>query len=338
MRSIELGATGIRTSVLGFGCAGLYRLPRRAERLQALDAAYEAGIRHFDLAPMYGFGRAEVEFGEWSRGKGDDVVVATKFGIEPSAVGRLAGKLQGPVRSVLAARPRIGEELKTSARGPGAGTLGRLLYSSIGYSPLSAAASLDRSLRAIGADHVDLFLLHDPVGDLRGSAPDLIAHLEDECSRGRIRAWGIAGEQFEFDPGLRTLQDGAPLLQFRDDVFQRSRRFGTEPSKGRITFGALGHAMAVLLQYFADSPQESATWCHRLGNDPSHPQSLASLLVQQALARNPDGVVLFTSTKSRHIHATAASADTHEADRSSGQSEVFDDLVAMVRSAKLGSE
>lgn len=337
MKSVELGATGIVTSVLGFGCAGLYRLPRNSDRLLALDTAYEAGIRHFDLAPMYGFGRAEVEFGAWSRDKGD-LVVATKFGIGPSAFGRLAGRLQGPVRSLLAARPRIGEELKTSASGPGNGSLGRILYSSIGYGPSSAAASLDRSLRAIGTDHVDLFLLHDPVGDLDSGAPELLAQLEVERARGRIRAWGIAGEQFEFEKGLRSLQEGAPVLQFLDDVFQHPRRFGAGRSQAQVTFGALGQAMAAIRQFFAAFPYESARWRDRLGKDLSDAQSLVELLLWRAMERNPGGVVLFTSTKTQHIRGAAGSVAQYQADWSSDQSEVFDELVATIAAAQSGSE
>ena len=57
----ELNRTGVVTSAIGFGCAGLFRIPHRKARKAMLDAAYDAGIRHFDTAPMYGLGLAEAE-------------------------------------------------------------------------------------------------------------------------------------------------------------------------------------------------------------------------------------------------------------------------------------
>ena len=53
-----LGASGVSTTPLGLGCATLFHLPRPEDRRAVLRTAYESGIRHFDVAPMYGFGRA----------------------------------------------------------------------------------------------------------------------------------------------------------------------------------------------------------------------------------------------------------------------------------------
>ncbi len=52
---IELTALGMGTAPLG----GLYAPVALADARAALDAAWEAGIRHFDTAPMYGLGRCE---------------------------------------------------------------------------------------------------------------------------------------------------------------------------------------------------------------------------------------------------------------------------------------
>jgi D-threo-aldose 1-dehydrogenase len=326
----ELGATGVRTTALGFGCAGVFRLSRRADRLAALDAAYDAGIRYFDVAPMYGLGRAESELGQWVRHKADDVVIATKFGIAPTAFGRLAGTLQGPVRSVLSARPHLDQQLKSAGHGPTSGTVGRMLYSSTGYTPRSASIGIDRSLKALGVGHVDVFLLHDPSGDLRSAASDLIDHLKQERERGRIRAWGIAGERFEADPGLRTLQDAAPVLQFRDDLFEAPSRMGDDPAQGRITFGTFSAALPAL-RHFLDRPDAAAQWSDRLGIDVASPGVLPALLLRDALRRNPTGPVLFTSTQVRHIRDVVAAVGRSVGASDSEEARGMDELVSALR-------
>ncbi|HET9153536.1 MAG TPA: aldo/keto reductase [Solirubrobacterales bacterium] len=58
---------GKRANVrLGFGCASLMRLPSRRRRQALLAEAFEQGIRHFDVARMYGLGAAEGELGRFA--------------------------------------------------------------------------------------------------------------------------------------------------------------------------------------------------------------------------------------------------------------------------------
>jgi D-threo-aldose 1-dehydrogenase len=53
----------------------------RPAREKVFDAAYEAGVRHFDVAPLYGLGVAEKELGRLLLRVPADVTVATKFGL-----------------------------------------------------------------------------------------------------------------------------------------------------------------------------------------------------------------------------------------------------------------
>ncbi|TDK31344.1 aldo/keto reductase [Rhizobium deserti] len=71
-------------TVMGLGCAqmgNLYRLTSYAESLNAFDTAWEAGIRYFDTAPLYGYTRAERRLGTMLTDKlREDYVVSTKVG------------------------------------------------------------------------------------------------------------------------------------------------------------------------------------------------------------------------------------------------------------------
>ena len=52
---------GRRSTALAFGCASLLRLPEVSEHQRLLDQAVDLGIRHFDVARLYGLGMTNVE-------------------------------------------------------------------------------------------------------------------------------------------------------------------------------------------------------------------------------------------------------------------------------------
>ena len=59
MEQIRLASSGRETTRLGYGCSSIMGALGRRQSLRLLEAAYDAGIRHFDVAPMYGYGEAE---------------------------------------------------------------------------------------------------------------------------------------------------------------------------------------------------------------------------------------------------------------------------------------
>ena len=196
MRIVTLGSTDIETTALGFGCANLYRLPSARRRCELLATAYDAGVRHFDVAPMYGLGLAESEIGKFIRSRRNSVTVTTKFGIKPTVIARVLARGQGPVRRVFEILPTLRENAMTSSAGFRSGGIGSLLYSANVYDAAVAKRSLERSLRSLGTDYVDLLLLHDPVpGSVRSE--DVCSYLQDARQAGWIRSWGIAGEADE---------------------------------------------------------------------------------------------------------------------------------------------
>jgi D-threo-aldose 1-dehydrogenase len=309
-------AAGLETSALGFGCAGLFHEPSRNKRLRLFETAYDLGIRHFDVAPMYGLGIAEQELGRMVRGRRESVVIATKFGIEPTLLGRQLARIQAPIRRLLRAVPALRQPLITSAAGPGSGPAGGLLYSTSGYDGASARASLESSLGAIGTDYVDLLLLHDPnPGSVRSD--DVYAYLEDACRAGDIRTWGIAGEP------VPTME----VLQLRDDVFLRSlRSLQSTRASGLITFGALGRALSQIVTYVTADPKRYRRWSAAIGADCGKPSIIAPLLLRDAFRENAHGTVLFSTVHAEHIRTAATAADA-EPDRNDGELDAFRELI-----------
>ena len=112
MDTLVLGTTGRRTSRLGFGCTSLLSAGGRAKGLWLLEAAYDAGIRHFDTAPMYGEGESEDVLGEFLERHREDCTVTTKFGIPPRKAGFLVKLARRGLRPVLASLPGLKRHLQ----------------------------------------------------------------------------------------------------------------------------------------------------------------------------------------------------------------------------------
>ena len=306
----DLPGTGVTTTAVGLGCAGLFHHPQRGARRAVLDAAYDAGIRYFDAAPIYGLGRAEPELSAFLKGRRAEVTVATKFGLEPTPLARAVGLGQGPVRAFLAKRRGAAEGLKAAAGGPESGLVGRLLYAAPGFHKQSAQAGLERSLRALGTDYIDVFLLHDPAGAVIPSAPELVDYLDEQRRQGRIRCWGVTGQAYEIAGVVKSV-GGSPVAQFRDDVFEEVPTAEQIPAEAWITFGALSQALPALRQFLARSPGAVEAWSDRLGVDLAQESSLPRVLLSAALRRNTAGPVLFSTTRPERVRvAVEAAAET----------------------------
>ena len=78
-----LGHSGLQVSVVGLGCNNFGRRVDLEGTRAVVDAALEIGVTFFDTADIYGGGgRSEKLLGEVLAGRRDQVVLATKFGMD----------------------------------------------------------------------------------------------------------------------------------------------------------------------------------------------------------------------------------------------------------------
>jgi aryl-alcohol dehydrogenase-like predicted oxidoreductase len=106
----DLGRTGLRVSMLGFGCGNVGGLIIRGapqDRVHAVSRAMEAGINYFDTAPQYGNGQSEQNLGQVLRELKAEVYVGTKVRVRPEEFGDLRGAIN---RSVEASLQRLGRD------------------------------------------------------------------------------------------------------------------------------------------------------------------------------------------------------------------------------------
>lgn len=125
----RLGTTDLRVSALGVGTWEIgnrgYGHTSDEEAAAAIRRALDLGVTCFDTAPAYGFGHAEVVLGQTLDARREDVVLVTKCGLAWSKDGDDA-------------------EWRRDS------------------SPERIGAEIDDSLRRLGTDWVDLYLVHWP--------------------------------------------------------------------------------------------------------------------------------------------------------------------------------
>ncbi|MFD6290602.1 aldo/keto reductase [Streptomyces sp. NPDC060205] len=147
MQHRTLGNQGLEVSAIGYGAMGLtmaYGPTDEEVGVAALRRAYDLGVTFFDTAEMYGWGTGsnEILVGKAVRDFRDDVVLATKFGVDMSVPPEHIG---GPLNS----RP---DNIRKVA---------------------------DNSLRYLGVDHIDVFYQHRvdpevPIEEVAGTVKELI--------------------------------------------------------------------------------------------------------------------------------------------------------------------
>ncbi|MFK0158462.1 aldo/keto reductase [Streptomyces sp. NPDC090499] len=143
MEQRALGGQGLTVGVQGLGLMGMsvfYGATDETESLATVDRALELGVTLLDTAESYGPFVNEQLLGKALAGRRESAVVATKTGVEITDDGRVVG-LNG--------------------------------------TPEYVRHALDRSLRHLGTDHVDLYYLHRidpevPIEDTVGALAELV--------------------------------------------------------------------------------------------------------------------------------------------------------------------
>jgi D-threo-aldose 1-dehydrogenase len=164
---------------LGFGgapLAGLYAAVSEDAALASLQAAWDAGVRYFDTAPLYGFGLSEQRMGAFLRTKPrDEFVLSTKVGrlLRPR---RGAGDTGGSIGSFVDALPNDA------------------VYN---FSADAVRRSIDDSLTRLGMDRIDIAFIHDPDDYFDLALRDAYPVLHGLRASGVLQAIGAGMNQWQ---------------------------------------------------------------------------------------------------------------------------------------------
>lgn len=153
MRFRQLGDSGLTVSVAGLGCNTFGRKLDLDGTRAVVEAALDAGVTLFDTADVYRTdpgGASETLLGQALGSRRDDVVVATKFGMDMSG-----------------------------DNGPDWGVRGSRRY---------VRRAVEASLRRLGSDWIDLYQMHEP--DPRTPIEETLSVLDDLVAEGKVRYLG----------------------------------------------------------------------------------------------------------------------------------------------------
>lgn len=282
---------------LGFGCSNLGSdLDRRAS-LALVEAAYDCGFRHFDVAPAYGHGQAERLLGEALAPVRDTVTLVTKAGIpHPRSMRafRLVRRLVLPVkRSFPLLWSTAAARANQAVSAPGC------------FSIDDVKASVAESLRRLRTDRIDALLLHEVLPqDLNDELLALLSRLQSD---GTIGSFGLG----------TGLESSVHILQQRPTTFglvQVNHYWGAfmlplEPSTPRLIThrwlktGRELLALPELQQSLSDDAQSA-----ELRSMLADPQAGPALLLSAALRRTTGGTLLVSSSRADRLRQFAAVA------------------------------
>ena len=160
----RIGQSGMAASAVGLGTwaigGWMWGGTDEAASIRAIQASIDAGISLIDTAPAYGLGRSEELVGQAIAGRRDQVVIATKCGLNwhHGKGNRFFEEAGVPVHRYLGAD--------------------------------GIAHELEESLKRLGTDHIDLYITHwqDPTTPIADTMETLLRLKQ----AGKIRAIGAS--------------------------------------------------------------------------------------------------------------------------------------------------
>jgi aryl-alcohol dehydrogenase-like predicted oxidoreductase len=206
MEHRRLGNSGLSVSVVGLGCNNFGRKLDLDSTRAVVDAAIDAGITLFDTADIYGtpHGTSEEYLGAVLGRRRDDVIIATKFGMDMEGV---------------------------NGRDFGARGSRRYIHRAV-----------EASLRRLETDHIDLYQMHEP--DPATPIEETLAALDDLVRDGKVRYLGnsnFAGWQIA-DADWTARTNGLTRFvsaQNRYSLLHRHAEAATVPACERFGLGLL---------------------------------------------------------------------------------------------------
>jgi methylglyoxal reductase len=168
MKQMYIGKSGIQVSAVGIGAWAIggdssWGPSDDSESIRTIHRARELGVNLLDTAPAYGLGHSEEVAGRALKGRRGDYILSTKGGL----------RWDTDEGSFHMERDGITLRRNTSAA--------------------SLAVELDRSLKRLGTDYIDIYIVHwQSLPDFPVPISETIGFLLKAKEGGKIRAIGAS--------------------------------------------------------------------------------------------------------------------------------------------------
>lgn len=227
---------------MAYGAAGMGNLLRTVpdeEASGAVAAAWDCGVRYFDVAPHYGLGLAERRLGLALRDRPrEEFLVSTKV-----------GRLLRPVPNPTGARDDEGFDVPAD------------FVRVRDYSGDGVRRSLESSLERLGLDRIDIAFVHDPDDFYWEALDGAFPALEELRAEGVITSYGAGMNQSEMLTRFVERTDlDVVLLAGRYTLLEQGALDGLLPAclERGVSVVAAGIFNSGILA--TDVPQRSATY------------------------------------------------------------------------------
>ncbi len=275
----EIGRTGMKVSVLGFGASslgGVFHSLKEEKGIEAVHTAVDAGINFIDVSPYYGYYKAETVLGK-------------------------------ALRQIDRSRYYLSTKV---------GRYGKDGVNTWDYSGQKSKESVYESMERLGVDHIDLINVHDiEFADLRQVADETLPALVELRDKGVVGHVGITDLQLE---NLQWVIDHVPagtvesVLNFchytlNDDALADYIPFFKERGIGIIN--ASPYSMGLLTERGVPDWHPAPAALQRLARKAvayckNHGVAIEQLAVQFAVS-NPDiSSTLFSTTNPDNVLRT----------------------------------
>jgi len=255
--------------------------------MRSLHVAFDQGIWYFDTAPIYGYGWAEHILGEFVKDKRQDLILATKMGLEPHPL--LSHLPFGVVRGI-----RTLTKIRRSSVS-GIIPAGTTQYTETTMDIVRTRKSLEQSLRRLKTDSVDILLLHEGTIDY-ANQEELLKFLEEVLSSGKAKEVGI-GSSIEKLQNIEALSKLYRVIQ--TDFSLVSTLPPTDIPRLTNVYGVLKAVKFLLGQ--SNRPELRNEMINACGLDIQSSADALRLSLGIARYTNPNGVTIFSSSHENHI-------------------------------------
>jgi myo-inositol catabolism protein IolS len=268
MKYRRLGKTGLRVSLIGVGTWQLGgewgRRFTQHEVDEMLGRARTLGVNLVDTAECYGDHLAEALIGPTIHHHREDWVVATKFGHQFHPEAMHQGR-RSPV------------QLRTDH-----------------WTAAEVVAQLERSLRALQTDHVDLYQMHSGTPEVF-SRHHLWDALNQQVANGKVRHLGVSLGGGDVDQAQRAAEVGVSVIQVGYNRLDQTAEQGVlqaclDQDLGVIVREPL--ANGYLSGKYRPDAWVTASDDWRSGHDPAEVQRKLELVDEIARTEVPEGVAM----------------------------------------------